>query len=133
MKKVAVGIIVREINNQKQYLLISATKDFGKFTGFYYPSGGHMEDGESEQETIIREIKEELGYDIEATERVAETMGDVKDQMTYWWLCKITGGELKIQKEEIADIKWFTEDEIRNESKIWPATKKVFLKNILKR
>lgn len=84
MEKVAVGIIERDVNGDKQYLLISATKDFGEYTGFYYPSGGHMEEGESEQETIVREIKEELGYDVGLINRIAETKGDIKKQMTYW-------------------------------------------------
>ncbi|MFZ2152986.1 MAG: NUDIX hydrolase [Microgenomates group bacterium] len=127
MKKVVVGIIEREQGGIKQYLLISATKNFGEFTGFYYPSGGHMEDGENEQTTVTREIKEELNLDVLPTQRIAETAGDIKDQITYWWLCQITGGEIQVQKEEIADVRWFSETEIRNSQNIWPATKKVFL------
>jgi 8-oxo-dGTP pyrophosphatase MutT (NUDIX family) len=132
MKRVAVGIITKEIDGQKQYLLISATKDFGEFTGFYYPSGGHMEEGETEQQTIVREIKEELGLDVKIGERIAETSGDIKDQVTYWWFCEVIGGELTVQKEEIVNVKWFTEEEIKNEVKIWPATKNIFLNYIFK-
>lgn len=128
MKKVAVGIIEKELDSVKLYLLISAKKNFGEFTGYYYPAGGHMEPGETEQETVVREIKEELGLDIETISRIAKTFGDVEDQITYWWLCKAVGGEIKIQEKEILDARWFTEEEIRNEVKIWPATRKVFLK-----
>ena len=127
MKKVAVGIITRVVSGRTEYLLISATKDFGEFTGFYYPSGGHVEDGESDRAAVIREIKEELGITVNPITRSAETDGDVADQTTYWWLCSFDGEIGKVQTEEIADVRWFTKEDIVNEPRIWPATRKVFM------
>ena len=127
MKKVAVGIITRVVSGRTEYLLISATKDFGEFTGFYYPSGGHVEDGESDRAAVIREIKEELGITVNPITRIAETDGDVADQTTYWWLCSFDGEIGKVQTEEIADVRWFTKEDIVNEPRIWPATRKVFM------
>lgn len=126
MSKVAVGIVSKvNKNNQKEYLLVSAKRDFGEFTGFYYPPGGHIEEGENKNQALRREIEEELGIEIEPVKEIAETPGDVEGQITYWWLCNFKGGDLKIDKEEIADANFFTEDKIR-QLKLWPATKQFF-------
>jgi len=133
MKRVVLGIIERKVLGKKQYLLVSATKKSGKYTGFYYPPGGHMKEGEEESETIIREIREELGYEVKVLNKITESMGDTKNQLTYWWLCKIIKGKLRIKKEEIINAKWFSEKEIIDEEKIWPATKEVFINYIFKK
>ena len=67
MKRVVVGIISRKnTEGVEQYLLVSSKKYFGIFTGYYYPPGGHLEEGEEEVACLKRELKEELG--IEAKE-----------------------------------------------------------------
>lgn len=133
MKRVALGIVERKILKKKEYLLVSATKKSGKYTGFYYPPGGHMKNGENECETIVREIREELGCEVEIIKKITESLGDTKNQFTYWWLCKIIKGRPRIKKEEIINAKWFSKKEIIDEEKIWPATKKVFINYIFKK
>ena len=63
MKKVVVGIISSK-TNPKKYLLASSKKDFGKYTGYYYPIGGHVDNGEDELTALKREIKEELSVNV---------------------------------------------------------------------
>ncbi len=126
MTRVIVGIISKtNSNDELEYLLISANKDFGQFSGHYYPPGGHIEDGETKQEALKREIKEELGLEVEPIEELAETQGDVQDQTTYWWSCSAKSIDMKIDKEEIADARFFTKSEI-SQLKLWPATKQFF-------
>jgi len=131
MNKVVVGIISRyNSSDQEEFLLVSSKKDFGQYTGFYYPPGGHAEDGESEEITLKREIQEELSLEIEPKEKLAETTGDVPDQITSWWRCEIKSGEIKIQEAELQDARFFTRDEMKKIN-LWPATKKFFEENCL--
>lgn len=44
MSRVVIGIVKRE-TPELAWLLMSSKKDFGEFTGYYYPPGGHVEDG----------------------------------------------------------------------------------------
>lgn len=131
MKKVVLGIISR-INKKgkKEYLLISAAKDFGKFTGFYYPPGGHQEKGETEKQTLIREIKEELSLTVEPLKKIAEAPGDIKGEKDSWWFCRIKKGKPKIKIGEIANFGYFTQEQIKK-MKIWPATSNFFKKHLL--
>ena len=36
-------------NGQDEYLLMKSKRNFGKYTGYYYPPGGHLENDEDER------------------------------------------------------------------------------------
>ena len=130
MTKVVVGIIERKNENgENEYLLISSKKSFGKYSGYYYPPGGHLEGDESQEMALIREIREELGISVIPQKMIAETDSDVKDQTTYWWECEIDSYDFKIDEKEIKDARFFTLEEMKNID-IWPATKSFFEKYI---
>lgn len=126
MKRVVVGIIIRKnLENADEFLLVSSQKDFGEFTGAYYPPGGHVELGETDEDALIREIKEELNLRVSPIKKVAEIPIDVKNEIASWWTCKIDSGELKVDTEEITDANWFTKEQMKK-IKLWPATKTFF-------
>lgn len=118
----AVAIIKRPEDDR--YLLVSSAKDFGEFSGFLYPPGGKMEEGETVEETLKRELLEELGLTIEPIRQIAKTPGDIEGQETYWWECNIVRGEI-VKSEEIAEVGYFSKQEIE-ELSVWPATKAFF-------
>ena len=71
---------------------------------------GHVEDGESEVETAIREIKEETNLDVEINEkyRYVETYSpkfDVTKDVVFFVAEKI-GGNILAQEEEVKKIEW---------------------------
>ena len=69
---------------------------------------GHVEDGETEEETAIREVKEETGIDIEmdTNYRYMTTYspkeGVSKDVI--FFLGKLIGGEMKPQIKEVNEV-----------------------------
>lgn len=131
MKEVVLGIIFRKNIEDKEYLFISANKDFGKFTGLLYPPGGHVEKGEGYKDTLIREVNEELGIIIKPTKLLAKTGSDVANQVTYWLECKEIPFNTTIvrDKKEIASAKWMTEEMIqKNKGLFWPTTFDLFTK-----
>jgi len=130
MKHVVVGLISQKRNDeQDQYFLVKSRKNFGKFTGYWYPPGGHLEKGEDEKRALIREIKEELSLEVEPVKKIAETLGDIKDQITHWWVCNLLSNEIKIAEEEIAEVGWFTKEDMKI-MQLWPATRNFFEKYI---
>ena len=126
MNSVVVGIIARKRKSVKEYLLTSSKRDFGEYTGFYYPPGGHLEKGEDEKTSLIREINEELSVEVTPTEKVTQTPGDVENQITHWWKCDVKNYDFTLDEKEISKIDWFTRKEILKHQKVWPATKKFF-------
>jgi 8-oxo-dGTP diphosphatase len=131
VNQVVVGIISRNKNKNKKYLLVSSRKNFGKYTNFYYPPGGHLEKDEDEKVALIREIKEELDINVTPLKKIAETPGDVKNQITHWWICVANISKMKLNTEELYDFRWFTRKEIINHENVWPATKNIFKEYIL--
>ncbi|MCK5098507.1 MAG: NUDIX hydrolase [Desulfobacteraceae bacterium] len=74
--------------------------------------GGHVEDSESPEQCIVREMKEEMGLNLQAFEEFK--IVEFADRMEYvFWKKK----NLDINKIELTEgqcLKWFTEDDIRN-------------------
>ena len=71
---------------------------------------GHMEDGETETETALREIKEETGVDVMIDPTFRETVTyyprkDIRKSVIYF-IAKAKNSPLVRQESEIAEIKW---------------------------
>lgn len=127
MKHVVVGIIKRD--NPLSYLLVSSKKDFGEYTSFYYPPSGHIEEGEDEITALKRELYEELKLNLTQASKIADTLGDIENQKTSWYICEADNYSFSINDDELNDAGFFTKEEIENMN-IWPATLKVFEKYI---
>ena len=73
---------------------------------------GHVEDGETEVETAIREIKEETNLDVEIdeTHRYIETYHPKEDveKDVVFFVAKKIGGEIKVQEEEVTQTEWLS-------------------------
>ena len=71
---------------------------------------GHVEEGETEVQTAIREIKEETNLDVKIdeskrfVERYSPEEGIEKDVV--FFVAKKVGGEIKVQEEEVTETKW---------------------------
>lgn len=127
MKDVVAAIITQKnAGGENEYLLVRSTENFGRYTGYFYPPAGHVESGENKQTTLIRELKEELGLEIQPVKQIDQTPGDVPDQTTYWWLCDIIDGEVRINSSEIAEVGFFTREQMA-QMNCWPATKSFFV------
>ncbi len=83
------------------------------FKGYWGLPGGRMDPGETVDQTVIRECKEETGLDVAVVQRIGEYVEKgIKDDVDYEYyptcfLVKVMGGELKRQESEIQDIKVF--------------------------
>jgi len=65
---------------------------------YYAIPGGHIEENETKEECLIREIKEEYSIDVE----IVKYLGVVKkgNKIDYIYKCKWTNGSLKLGGEE---------------------------------
>jgi 8-oxo-dGTP diphosphatase len=88
------------------------------FKGYWALPGGRVEAGESVQEAIVREVKEETGLDIEIVRKIGEYREKgFKDGVEYdytptCFLAKPIGGEIRRQESEIEEIELVKLEEI---------------------
>ena len=92
-----------------------------KKANLWLPAGGHVEPNEHPQETVAREIVEELGIDAEFILdqpfflTVTPTTGEKgrHTDVSLWYLVKGNAAKtLEYDAEEFHDIRWFAPDEI---------------------
>ena len=82
-----------------------------------------MEIGESIAETIVREVKEETGFDVEIRGMVgiytnprhviAFSDGEVRQEFSVCFSCKIVGGQLRVS-DESTEVAFFRPSDIAN-------------------
>jgi len=91
------------------------------FKGYWALPGGRVEAGESVEEAIVREVKEETGLDVEIVRKIGEYRErGFKDGVEYdyspaCFLVKPIGGEILRQKSEIEEIKLVKLEEVPRE------------------
>ncbi len=101
---------------QNKILLIKRTTP--PFIGYWALPGGRAEIGETPEQTVLREVKEETGLDGEIVRKIGEYHeqgvqgGYEYDYYPTCFLVKPVGGEMKRQETEIAEIKLFKLDDI---------------------
>jgi len=112
-------------NNYIKVVVIFIQNDEGKFL-FQVTSknkgneiattGGHVKSGQTSFETVLSEVKEELGIDIsnENVFMIDSYIFDIAIIDTYYLKKDIEIKDLVLQKEEVADVLWLTIDEIKN-------------------
>jgi 8-oxo-dGTP diphosphatase len=88
------------------------------FKGYWALPGGRVDVGESVEQAVIREVKEETGLDVEILGKIGEYRETgVQDGIEYdyqptCFFVKPIGGRIKRQEKEIEEAKLFRLDEI---------------------
>lgn len=106
--QIAVGLIV---NNRNQ-LLIALRPDKAMLGGLWEFAGGKKEEGESLEETVQRELREELGVEVDVFDKFRQlnhAYSHFKITMHAFW-CKITAGIPAPHSSQ--EVKWVSLDEI---------------------
>ena len=104
--------VVAVIQESGRFLLIKRSDYIEAAKGYWCPVSGRVESGETEQEAIKREVKEEVGFDVEADERIAQIPSFDKTFTLSFWTTKNHSGEARVASDEISDIKWATIEEM---------------------
>ncbi len=88
------------------------------FVGYWALPGGRAEPGETQEQTVVREVKEETGLDVQVVRKVGDyrekgTQGGYEyDYYPTCFLVKRVAGELRRQESEIAEIRLFDLDKL---------------------
>lgn len=116
---VVAAVICDSINEKKK--VFATEKGYGEFEGWWEFPGGKIEKGETPQQALIREIKEELNVELRIGDLIRTIEYDYSSfhlSMECYW-CELSGEEVTLleaksakwlTKEELFDIKWLPAD-----------------------
>lgn len=102
------AIIVR-IERGDQILLAHSPKFK---TGFYSVIAGFVEAGESLEETVVREIHEEVGISVKDIQYFGSQPWPFPNSLMLAFTAKHDHGEIQIDNHEILDAGWFSADKL---------------------
>ncbi len=107
-----VAAVIKVINDEGIPAIFATQRGYGEFKGGWEFPGGKIEEGETPQQALKREIMEELDTEIE--------VGELIDTIEYdypafhlsmdCFFAKIISGDLVLKEHEAA--KWLTKEEL---------------------
>ena len=94
--------------------VFATQRGYGDFKGGWEFPGGKIDEGETPEEAIVREIKEELDIDIQVENYLSEKVFNYpeKDINLIALECKKINGDIKLLEHE--DYRWVANSELSN-------------------
>lgn len=118
---VVAAIICDDINNKTK--VFATQRGYGEYKGWWEFPGGKIESGETPQEALKREIREELDTEINVGELIDTIEYDYPSfhlSMDCFW-AEVESGKLELKeaeaarwldKDELDDVDWLPADEL---------------------
>ena len=103
--------MIQRQNNGKDEIF-ATQRGYGEFEGGWEFLGGKIESGETPQEALIREIKEELDADISVGDLIVTVEYDNPNfhlSMDCFW-CRLQSDHVELNEHE--DAKWLSKEEL---------------------
>lgn len=113
--KVWLGVAGIVINEEGKWLVVK--KKYSGLKGMWSLPAGFVQYGETADEAVVREVKEETGIQCEVTGLIGFRTGvirkEISDNMAIF-CCRQTseGQNILIQEMELSDAEWLTVEEI---------------------
>ena len=116
-----VAAIIKSTNEKGIPIIFATQRGYGDFKGGWEFPGGKIESGETPEEALVREIREELDTEISVDNLLETVEYDYPNfhlSMKCYW-CSVVSGDLVLKehaaarwlsKEELFDVEWLPAD-----------------------
>lgn len=104
------AVIVAVIKDDR--LLLARSARFR--TNFYSVLAGFVEPGETLEECVAREVREEVGILVKNVRYFGSQPWPFPDSLMLGFVAEYAEGEIEIDESEIVDANWFTADDLPN-------------------
>ena len=115
--EIAPAVIVGIINDDK-ILMTKYSESHSSYQN-YGLVAGYTEIGESLEETVCREVMEEVGLNVKDITYYKNQPWGMSDSLLVGYFAKVDGlDKIVMDREELRETRWFTRDEIKEDTNI---------------
>lgn len=114
MRDGAVHGAIAVIERQGRLLVIRRAEGI-RAAGWWCFPGGAIEPGESAEQALVREVREELGLEVRPLEQLWEWERPDGQLVLHWWRAELTTDdcEWQLHPGEVAEARWVTPQQLR--------------------
>jgi 8-oxo-dGTP diphosphatase len=105
--------VVAVIVQESRLLVIRRSQQVVAPGAYCFP-GGHVEDGETEPDALVREIQEELGAIIRPVRSLWTSITPWNVHLSWWLAVAETESAWEINPQEVESVHWLTLAEIQS-------------------
>lgn len=109
-----VAAVIKAVNEKDETIIFATQRGYGELQGGWEFPGGKIENGETPQEALKREIMEELDTEISVGKLIDTIEYDYPKfhlSMDCFW-CEIINGNLVLKEHE--DARWLTKEQLQD-------------------
>ena len=101
--------IIVLVSDKNKYLLV---RHAHRIQNIYACISGFVEAGETIEQCVKREVKEEVGINVKNIRYVGSQSWPFPDQLMLAFRAEYDSGEIKVQEDEITEAAWFDKDNL---------------------
>lgn len=97
--------VITLVHRGGEEVLLAHDKRFR--AGFFALLAGFVEPGETLEEAVAREVREEVGVEVEAIRYFGSQAWPFPSQLMVGFFARYRGGQIAVQESEITEARWF--------------------------
>ncbi len=105
-------VVIALVHDGGDRCLLGQSRLWGIRGGFYSCLSGFMDQGESIEEAVRREIREESGLDVTDVHYHSSQPWPYTSSLMIGCHCRATTTEINFDQEEMNDVRWFSRDDV---------------------